>query len=275
MQACVEVWESDPEAYHYNGVGYIALGPDVQEPDLIAVAERQERIGYRSELIVGEADVDAHMKRLFPDWRAKGVTVCLHEHQGGFAFNLESVAGLRDKCVSEGVLIHEHTEVTGFELGADETATAVETSSGRIAVDEAVVVAPGPWAKVFWSMLGLPDRDRRAHALRRRGPRPADVDLLEPAGGRDHRRPAHVRHGRRRRAAGDPPGHRRTAVHRRRRPRHGRAVGHLLQARPPRRPGRRLAAHGRRRRAARPLPVDDGRRPRPSRTCGAPPSRTR
>jgi methylglutamate dehydrogenase subunit A len=158
MQACVEVWESDPEAYHYNGVGYIALGPDAQQPDLVAVAERQERIGYRSELIVGEADVDAHMKRLFPDWRAQGVTVCLHEHQGGFAFNLESVAGLRDKCLAEGVLIHEHTEVTGFELGADETATAVETSQGRIAVDEAVVVAPGPWAKVFWSMLGLPDR---------------------------------------------------------------------------------------------------------------------
>ena len=130
MQACVEVWESDPEAYHYNGVGYIALGPTVQEPDLIAVAERQERIGYRSELIVGEADVDAHMKRLFPDWRAQGVTVCLHEHQGGFAFNLESVAGLRDKCLAEGVRIHEHTEVTGFELGADDTVTGVETSNG-------------------------------------------------------------------------------------------------------------------------------------------------
>ena len=27
MQACVEVWESDPAAYHYNPVGYIALGP--------------------------------------------------------------------------------------------------------------------------------------------------------------------------------------------------------------------------------------------------------
>ena len=26
MQACVEVWESDPEAYHYNAVGYMALG---------------------------------------------------------------------------------------------------------------------------------------------------------------------------------------------------------------------------------------------------------
>ena len=72
MQACVEVWESDPAAYHYNPVGYMALGAAVQEPDLIAVYERQERIGYRSELIVGEAEVDAHMKALFPDWRARG-----------------------------------------------------------------------------------------------------------------------------------------------------------------------------------------------------------
>jgi len=31
MQACVEVWESDPVAYHYNPVGYIALGPAVQD----------------------------------------------------------------------------------------------------------------------------------------------------------------------------------------------------------------------------------------------------
>ena len=49
MQACVEVWESDPAAYHYNGVGYIALGPQVQESDLTAVFERHQRIGYRSE----------------------------------------------------------------------------------------------------------------------------------------------------------------------------------------------------------------------------------
>src|ERR671930_1352045 len=56
MQACVEVWESDPEAFHYNPVGYIALGAAVQEPDLTAVYERQERIGYESELILGEAE---------------------------------------------------------------------------------------------------------------------------------------------------------------------------------------------------------------------------
>src|SRR5436190_18166578 len=53
MQACVDVWESDPAACHYNPVGYVALGAAVQETDLIATFERQERIGYRSELIVG------------------------------------------------------------------------------------------------------------------------------------------------------------------------------------------------------------------------------
>src|SRR6476620_6922645 len=57
MQACVEVWESDPEAYAYNPVGYIALGAAVQESDLTATFERQERIGYRSELILGKSEV--------------------------------------------------------------------------------------------------------------------------------------------------------------------------------------------------------------------------
>ena len=44
MQACVEVWESDPAAYHYNPVGYIALGPAVQEPDLTEIRERDAEI---------------------------------------------------------------------------------------------------------------------------------------------------------------------------------------------------------------------------------------
>jgi len=158
MQACVEVWESDPIAYHYNPVGYIALGAAVQEPDLVATYERQERIGYRSELIVGETEVDAHMKRLFSDWRAKGVTVCLHEQQGGFAFNVESVLGLAGKCEAEGVTVHSGVEVTGFELGSDDAVTAVLTSHGQIELGEQLVIAPGPWARDFWAMLGLPER---------------------------------------------------------------------------------------------------------------------
>jgi FAD dependent oxidoreductase len=156
MQACVEVWESDPAAYHYNPVGYIALGAAVQEDDLIATYERQERIGYRSELIVGAGPVDEYMKALFPDWRARGATVCLHEHQGGFAFNMESVNGLVGKCESEGVTIVGCVEVLALELEQDGSVAALGTSEGRVAVGEQLVLAPGPWAKRFWAMLGLP-----------------------------------------------------------------------------------------------------------------------
>src|SRR5881227_3935884 len=52
MAACVEVWESDPEALHYHETGYVALGPPAQESDLSEVYERQQRIGYPSELVV-------------------------------------------------------------------------------------------------------------------------------------------------------------------------------------------------------------------------------
>src|SRR6266568_1805821 len=156
MQACVEVWESDPAAYHYNPVGYVALGAAVQQDDLIATYERQERIGYRSELIVGASEVEEHMKAMFPDWRAQGVTVCLHEHQGGFAFNMASVMGLVGKCESEGVTIVSGVEVLDLELGSDGAVRAVETDKGRIEVGEQLVLAPGPWAKQFWAMLGLP-----------------------------------------------------------------------------------------------------------------------
>ena len=50
MQACVEVWESDPEAYAYNPVGYMALGPlGAGRATSPRRYERQERIGYRSD----------------------------------------------------------------------------------------------------------------------------------------------------------------------------------------------------------------------------------
>src|ERR1700688_3974603 len=37
VAAFVEVWEADPEALHYHGTGYIALGPPAQEGDLAQV----------------------------------------------------------------------------------------------------------------------------------------------------------------------------------------------------------------------------------------------
>ncbi len=157
MAACVEVWESEPEALHYHPSGYIALGPPAQEGDLTEVYERQQRIGYPSELHVGEADVSRHMRSLYSDWRAPGLTVCLHEHAGGYAFNRESMLGLADLARAAGAEIVTGVEVTGFELDDSGAVTRVATSAGSIDV-ERVVVAAGPWIASLWEMLDLPDR---------------------------------------------------------------------------------------------------------------------
>jgi glycine/D-amino acid oxidase-like deaminating enzyme len=157
MAACVEVWESDPDALHYHGSGYIALGPPAQESDLIAVYERQERIGYPSELYIGEEEVAAHMRSLYSDWRAPGLTVCLHERAGGFAFNRESMLGLAGKARSAGAEIATGVEVTGFDLDDGGAVTVVHTSAGEI-TPERVVVAVGPWVPHLWAMLDLPAR---------------------------------------------------------------------------------------------------------------------
>jgi glycine/D-amino acid oxidase-like deaminating enzyme len=157
MAACVEIWASDPDALHYHGSGYVALGPPSQEPDLVEVFERQQRIGYPSELHTGEREVREHMASLYPDWRAPGLTVCLHEHAGGFAFNRESMLGLADKARAAGAQIVEGVEVTGFDSDNSGAVTTVRTSAGDIAVEQ-VVVAVGPWIGTLWELLELPRR---------------------------------------------------------------------------------------------------------------------
>jgi glycine/D-amino acid oxidase-like deaminating enzyme len=157
MAACVEIWESDPETLAYHGNGYLALGPPSQEPDLVQVFERQQEIGYPSELHTGEEAVRAHMRGLYGDWRAEGLSVCLHEHRGGFGFNRESMHGLATKARAAGARIAEGVEVTGFAGDDAGAVTAVETSAGPVEVEQ-VVVAVGPWIQRLWSMLGLPER---------------------------------------------------------------------------------------------------------------------
>ena len=157
MAACVEVWESDPEALHYHPSGYIALGPPSQESDLIEVFERQQRIGYPSELHVGEQAVSSHMRALYPDWRATGITACLQEHAGGYAFNRESMFGLADKARAAGAQIATGVEATGFIFDDAGAVTAVQTSAGEIEVEQ-IVVAVGPWIAALWEQLGLPDQ---------------------------------------------------------------------------------------------------------------------
>ena len=172
MAACVEIWESDPDALSYHGSGYVALGPPAQEDELSEVFERQQRIGYPSELHTGEDEVAAHMRGLFGDWRADGLTVCLHERAGGFAFNRESMLGLADKARAAGATIVEGVEVTGFSLDGSGAVERVETTAGDVDVDQ-VVVAVGPWIASLWEMLGQPDHidvRRRAGSVDRELP---------------------------------------------------------------------------------------------------------
>src|SRR5215217_3191388 len=152
MAACVEIWESDPDALHYHGSGYVALGPPSQEPDLVEVFERQQRIGYPSELHTGEDAVREHMSSLYSDWRAPGLTVCLHEHAGGFAFNRESMLGLAAKARAAGAEIAEGVEALEFDL------PVVRTSAGDVRC-ERLVLAAGPWTPILWERLGLPEHE--------------------------------------------------------------------------------------------------------------------
>ena len=155
MRASVEVWESDPETFHYNSVGYMALAGEIQATDLETIYGRQQTNGYRSSLISGEQQVFDYMKAMFPDWKARGLVRCLHEKQGGFAWNLDSMLGLAGKAEAEGVKIVTGPEVIDFRKAGDNSVTSVVTSAGEIEVDN-LVIAVGPWIKGLWGSLGLP-----------------------------------------------------------------------------------------------------------------------
>ena len=155
----VSVWESDPEAFSYHPVGFLQAAPEAMHADVIQIYEQQKAIGYDSVLIEGADACATYMKAMFPDWQATGTTTVLHEKQGGYANNTAAVAGLEGKARAAGVRIEPGVRVTGLATagGASGGAvTAVETDQGTISCD-AVVIAPGPWVRDFWAMLGLPD----------------------------------------------------------------------------------------------------------------------
>ncbi len=130
MAVNVEVWEQDPQAFSYHPVGYMALGAERQVGDLTEVHDRQQRIGYPSDLIVGEDEVRAYMTNMFPDWRAQGVHVALHEHKGGFANNMASMHGLAAKAREAGARIVDGVRVTGFDMDGSGAVTTVKTDQG-------------------------------------------------------------------------------------------------------------------------------------------------
>src|SRR5688572_4467155 len=103
MAQCVEVWESDQEAYSYHPVGYMQISPECMHADVASIYEQQKAIGYESVFIEGASDSRRYMKGLFEDWQAKGITSVLHEKKGGYANNKASMNGLAAKAEREGV----------------------------------------------------------------------------------------------------------------------------------------------------------------------------
>jgi len=152
----VSVWESDPDAFSYHPVGFLQTAPEAMHADVVQIYEQQRAIGYDSVLVEGRDACRRYMLDMFPDWQASGATTVLHEKQGGYANNTSAVAGLEGKARAAGVRIQPDTTVTGLRLDGG-AVTAVETDRGTIGCDS-VVIAPGPWVRDFWAMLGLPDR---------------------------------------------------------------------------------------------------------------------
>tara|TARA_B100001540_G_scaffold32855_1_gene28838 strand:- start:941 stop:2359 length:1419 start_codon:yes stop_codon:yes gene_type:complete len=158
MAHSVEVWESDPEAFHYHPVGYMQISPKVMEEDVSSIYEEQKDIGYESTFVTGEKDSLNYMKNIFDDWQAKGITSVLHEKKGGYANNTSSIYALAKKAEEEGVRILTGTCVKGFKSANGSTAiTAVDTDKGTIKCDQ-VIIGVGPWMRDIWSMLELPKK---------------------------------------------------------------------------------------------------------------------
>ena len=157
MRVSFDIWESDPEAFHFHNCEYIAVVPEPQDADIEAIYARQQGEGFPSTLVQGEQKVFDHMREMFPNWKARGLTSLLQEHRGGFAFNKDAINGLADKARSEGVTIYDGVQVTGFKHGSDNSVTHVETTDGDIEVG-CVVSGAGPWSARVWEMLGLSDR---------------------------------------------------------------------------------------------------------------------
>ena len=156
MAHSVEVWESDPQTFHYHPVGYMQISPKVMEEDVASIHEQQQAIGYESTFVQGEKESFDYMKNFFDDWQAKGVTSVLHEKKGGYANNTSAIYGLAQKAEDAGVRILTGATVKGFKTANGSKAiTAVETDLGSIQCDQ-VVVGVGPWLRDIWNMLELP-----------------------------------------------------------------------------------------------------------------------
>ena len=93
VRLSVEVWESDPEAFGYQPVGYIAAVPKQQVNDLIAIHGKECEVGYASRLYLGEAECARHMRGIFDDFHCEGIEGVLHEDRAASPLRREPLPG--------------------------------------------------------------------------------------------------------------------------------------------------------------------------------------
>jgi methylglutamate dehydrogenase subunit A len=154
MEHSVTLWEDHGEALGYRSVGYLQAAPEAMRPGVVRIHTEQQEIGYPSTLVEGEGDCRDYMTRLFPDWRAEGITVVLHEGRGGHADRETAVRGLARLAEAAGARILAPVQVTGLDL-ANGGVRAVHTELGEMTCDR-LVAAAGPWTRDLWAMLGMP-----------------------------------------------------------------------------------------------------------------------
>ncbi len=158
MKHSVGVWESDPLGLSYHPVGYMQISCETMREDVASIFQQQQEIGYESVFIEGENASTSYMRALFDDWQAKNITSVLHEKRGGYSNNTKSMYGIAKKAEDRGVRIITGVEVKGLSSESGSAAIAsVETNRGTISCDK-LIVAPGPWVRDFWKMLGLPGK---------------------------------------------------------------------------------------------------------------------
>jgi len=155
MIHCMDIWESDPDYFAYNSVGYLTASFEPMREGLEAIHARHQKLGYPSTLVTGEKEVKKYMQNIFHDWQAEKLTAVLHEHRGGHAWSRQAIHGLAIKAEREDAQLITGPAVTGFQFNSNGEVTVVETDMGNIEAGH-VVVAVGPWIKNLWQMLELP-----------------------------------------------------------------------------------------------------------------------
>ena len=170
MMHCMDIWESDPDYYAYNSVGYLTASFEPMREGLEVIYARHQELGYPSTLVTGEKEVKAYMQGIFHDWQAEKLTAVLHEHRGGHAWSRQAIHGLAIKAEREDARLITGPAVTGFQFNGDDSVKVVETDMGNVEVGH-VIVAVGPWIESLWQMLELdlevqnPDKPDETTAL--------------------------------------------------------------------------------------------------------------